>query len=121
METSATMDDFEDKNDTKRVSRNLSEKKRRDQFNTLLTELGNMLNVMPETNEGPGDIPMTPGGTSNKSFRSHKMDKTTILKSTISFLRLQHDKEAQKSSRLSQTPEFTEDLKPSFLSSDAFT
>ena len=42
------MDDFEDKNDTKRVSRNNAEKKRRDQFNTLLTELGNMLNVMPE-------------------------------------------------------------------------
>ena len=32
----------------KRHARNLSEKKRRDQFNTLLTELGNILNVMPE-------------------------------------------------------------------------
>ena len=32
----------------KRNARNLSEKKRRDQFNTLLTELGNILNVMPE-------------------------------------------------------------------------
>ena len=42
--------DFDDlkSEDTKRTNRNNAEKKRRDQFNTLLTELGNILNVMPE-------------------------------------------------------------------------
>ena len=46
------MMDFDDgkgvMDEGKRNARNLSEKKRRDQFNTLLTELGNILNVMPE-------------------------------------------------------------------------
>ena len=45
------MMDFDDhmtSEDTKRTNRNNAEKKRRDQFNTLLTELGNILNVMPE-------------------------------------------------------------------------
>jgi hypothetical protein len=37
------MDFFSEKEDTKRRSRNLSEKKRRDQFNVLITELGNMV------------------------------------------------------------------------------
>ena len=46
------MMDFDDgkgvMDEGKRNARNLSEKKRRDQMNTLLTELGNILNVMPE-------------------------------------------------------------------------
>lgn len=47
-----------------RRSRNLSEKKRRDQFNMLINELSSMIS------------------TSNR-----KMDKSTVLKSTINFLK----------------------------------
>lgn len=47
-----------------RRTRNLSEKKRRDQFNMLLNELGSMV-----------------------STNNRKMDKSTVLKSTISFLK----------------------------------
>ena len=53
-----------------RKSRNLSEKKRRDQFNMLINELFSMV------------------ATSNR-----KMDKTTILKTTIAFLRQHNGKE----------------------------
>ena len=37
------MEEDEDKDDTKRKSRNLSEKKRRDQFNLLVNELSAMV------------------------------------------------------------------------------
>lgn len=47
-----------------RKSRNLSEKKRRDQFNMLVNELGSMI-----------------------SANTRKMDKSTVLKSTILFLK----------------------------------
>lgn len=47
-----------------RKSRNLSEKKRRDQFNMLINELSSMV-----------------------STNNRKMDKSTVLKSTISFLK----------------------------------
>lgn len=56
-----------------RVSRNKSEKKRRDQFNVLIKELGTML----------------PGIT-------RKMDKSTILQKSIDYLR-KHKGEAKKS------------------------
>lgn len=55
-------DDIDDKDDSKRKSRNLSEKKRRDQFNMLVNELGSMV-----------------------SSNTRKMDKSTVLKSTILF------------------------------------
>jgi circadian locomoter output cycles kaput protein len=58
------MEDDDDKDDTKRKSRNLSEKKRRDQFNLLVNELSSMV-----------------------SSNSRKMDKSTVLKSTIAFLK----------------------------------
>jgi len=58
--------------ETKRKTRNLSEKKRRDQFNVLVNELGKMVS--------PGN---------------RKMDKTTVLKSTIAFLR-QHNETSAK-------------------------
>lgn len=47
-----------------RRTRNLSEKKRRDQFNMLVNELSAMV-----------------------STNNRKMDKSTVLKSTISFLK----------------------------------
>lgn len=50
-----------------RKSRNLSEKKRRDQFNILINELNSMV-----------------------SSANRKLDKSTVLKATISFLK-QHN------------------------------
>ena len=67
------MEDDDEKDETKRKSRNLSEKKRRDQFNLLITELGTMV-----------------------SQNNRKMDKTTVLKTTISFLK-QHNEMSQRS------------------------
>lgn len=86
-------DDTDDKDDTKRKSRNLSEKKRRDQFNMLINELSSMV-----------------------SANSRKMDKSTVLKSTISFLK-NHDEIAVRS----RAHEIQEDWKPSFLSNEEFT
>ncbi|KAK3100643.1 hypothetical protein FSP39_022964 [Pinctada imbricata] len=87
-------DDFEEEGgrNCKRVNRNLSEKKRRDQFNMLVNELCSMVS------------------TSNK-----KMDKSTVLKSTIAFL-----KSYQETAVQAQAHEIKEDWKPSFLSNDEF-
>lgn len=92
-----TMDDLDndEKDECKRKSRNLLEKKRRDQFNTLVTELGVMVN--------PGS-------------NSRKMDKTTVLKTTISFLK-QHNEQTARS----QAEEIKEDWKPPYLSNEEFT
>lgn len=76
-----------------RKSRNLSEKKRRDQFNLLVNELSSMVSV-----------------------NNRKMDKSTVLKSTIAFL-MNHNEVALKS----QTHEIQENWKPSFLSNEEFT
>ncbi|XP_059609357.1 circadian locomoter output cycles protein kaput [Phlebotomus argentipes] len=86
-------DDTEDKDDSKRKSRNLSEKKRRDQFNLLVNELSSMV-----------------------SANNRKMDKSTVLKSTIAFLK-NHNEIALRS----RTHEIQEDWKPSFLSNEEFT
>lgn len=86
-------DDGDDKDDTKRKSRNLSEKKRRDQFNMLINELSSMV-----------------------STNNRKMDKSTVLKSTISFLK-NHNELAVRS----RAHEIQEDWKPSFLSNEEFT
>ncbi|XP_039284971.1 circadian locomoter output cycles protein kaput [Nilaparvata lugens] len=85
-------DDTDDKDDTKRKSRNLSEKKRRDQFNMLINELSSMV-----------------------STNSRKMDKSTVLKSTIAFLK-NHNEIAVRSS----VNEIQEEWKPSFLSNEEF-
>ena len=52
-----------------RISRNLSEKKRRDQFNSLIQELCSMV-----------------------STKNRKMDKSAVLRCTISFLRAHNGK-----------------------------
>ncbi|XP_072294455.1 circadian locomoter output cycles protein kaput isoform X2 [Eucyclogobius newberryi] len=85
------MEDEKDK--AKRVSRNKSEKKRRDQFNDLIKELGNML----------------PGNT-------RKMDKSTILQKSIDFLHKHKEIAAQ-----SESTEIRQDWKPLFLSNEEFT
>ncbi|KAF5295506.1 hypothetical protein FQR65_LT10494 [Abscondita terminalis] len=87
------MDDDSDEKDTKRKSRNLSEKKRRDQFNLLVNELSSMV-----------------------SSGGRKMDKSTVLKSTISFLK-NHNEIAVRS----RVHEIQEDWKPSFLTNEEFT
>ncbi|XP_073836620.1 circadian locomoter output cycles kaput protein Clock [Musca autumnalis] len=86
-------DDTDDRDDTKRRSRNLSEKKRRDQFNSLVNDLSALIS------------------TSNR-----KMDKSTVLKSTITFLK--HHNEATDRSKIF---EIQQEWKPSFLSNDEFT
>ena len=72
-------EDGDEKDETKRKSRNLSEKKRRDQFNMLVTELGTMV-----------------------SPNNRKMDKTTVLKTTIAFLK-QHNEMSIRSQVLIET------------------
>ena len=76
------MEEEDEKDETKRKSRNMSEKKRRDQFNTLITELGTMV-----------------------SQNNRKMDKTTVLKTTISFLK-QHNEMSQRSQVRLRLPMF---------------
>ncbi|XP_077984033.1 uncharacterized protein LOC144438750 [Glandiceps talaboti] len=88
---SASEDD--DKEDYKRKSRNASEKKRRDQFNILINELCAMV-----------------------STKSRKMDKSSVLKATIAFLR-QHNELTVRSSKSG----IEEGWKPSFLSDDEFS
>ncbi|XP_053314495.1 circadian locomoter output cycles protein kaput isoform X2 [Spea bombifrons] len=83
----------DDKDKAKRVSRNKSEKKRRDQFNVLIKELGSML---------PGN--------------SRKMDKSTVLQKSIDFLRKHKEISAQ-----SDASEIRQDWKPTFLSNEEFT
>ncbi|KAK9500750.1 hypothetical protein O3M35_001950 [Rhynocoris fuscipes] len=85
-------EDTDDKDDTKRKTRNLSEKKRRDQFNLLINELGSMV-----------------------STNNRKMDKSTVLKSAISYLKNHNDDAV-----LSRANEIQEDWKPSFLSNEEF-
>ncbi|XP_047524678.1 circadian locomoter output cycles protein kaput isoform X2 [Pieris napi] len=86
-------DDGDDKDDTKRRTRNLSEKKRRDQFNMLVNELGVMV-----------------------SSSNRKMDKSTVLKSTISFLKNHNEITVR-----SRVHDVQEDWKPPFLSNEEFT
>ncbi|KAJ8277100.1 hypothetical protein GJAV_G00071480 [Gymnothorax javanicus] len=83
----------DEKDKAKRVSRNKSEKKRRDQFNVLIKELGTML----------------PGNT-------RKMDKSTILQKSIDFLRKHKEIAAQ-----SESSDIRQDWKPPFLSNEEFT
>jgi len=86
-------DDGDEKDETKRKSRNLSEKKRRDEFNRLVVELGTMV-----------------------SPNNRKMDKTTVLKTSIGFLR-QHNEMSIRS----QAEEIQTDWKPMFLSNEEFS
>ncbi|XP_030031865.2 LOW QUALITY PROTEIN: circadian locomoter output cycles protein kaput [Manduca sexta] len=86
-------DDGDDKDDTKRRTRNLSEKKRRDQFNMLVNELSTMV-----------------------STNNRKMDKSTVLKSTISFLKNHNETTVR-----SRAHDIQEDWKPAFLSNEEFT
>ncbi|CAB4055863.1 CLOCK [Lepeophtheirus salmonis] len=116
----------EEQEDFKRKSRNLSEKKRRDKFNVYVTELGNMVNSWDPS-------------LSSKYRR--KMDKTTVLKSTILFIKKHQPK--QLIEQLQQNQEISEcgyvndpplpplenlganisslESKPTFLSHNEFT
>ncbi|XP_060772543.1 clock circadian regulator b isoform X3 [Neoarius graeffei] len=83
----------EDERDkAKRVSRNKSEKRRRDQFNVLIKELGTLL----------------PANT-------RRMDKSTILQKSIDYLRRHKEIAAQ-----SESSEISQDWKPPFLSNEEF-
>ncbi len=85
------MDDLDEKDDSKRKTRNASEKKRRDQFNLLVAELGSMVSATPS---------MSVDTSVSASERGRKMDKTTVLKSTIAFLRQHRETSARFGSYL---------------------
>ncbi|XP_050546594.1 circadian locomoter output cycles protein kaput-like isoform X2 [Daktulosphaira vitifoliae] len=74
-------------------SRNLSEKKRRDQFNSLINELNCML-----------------------STNNRKMDKSTVLRTTINYLKNQKDIVLR-----SRVHEIDNEWKPPFLFNEEFT
>ncbi|KAK7486996.1 hypothetical protein BaRGS_00021812, partial [Batillaria attramentaria] len=93
-ESVLSVDDLEDdeKDNVKRKTRNLSEKKRRDQFNMLINELCSMV------------------AANNK-----KMDKSTVLKSAIQFLKTHQEISVQSAAN-----EIKEDWKPTFLCNEEF-
>ncbi|XP_034036388.1 circadian locomoter output cycles protein kaput isoform X2 [Thalassophryne amazonica] len=82
----------DEKDKAKRVSRNKSEKKRREKFNALIKELGTML----------------PGNT-------RKVDKSTILQKSIDFLCKHKEIAAQ-----SESTDIRLDWKPPFLTNKEF-
>ncbi|XP_022091506.1 circadian locomoter output cycles protein kaput-like isoform X3 [Acanthaster planci] len=82
----------DDKQGCKRKCRNASEKKRRDQFNCLIQELGCMV-----------------------STKNRKMDKSAVLRSTINFLKAHND------NTLKSETSIKEKWKPSFLSDNEFS
>ncbi len=85
------MDDFgDDRDESKRKSRNQSEKKRRDQFNVLVSELSTMVTSSECQN-----------GQDNSNNGSRKMDKTTVLLATIDFLK-KHSEAAKNPDRTSE-------------------
>ncbi|NP_001164531.1 clock [Acyrthosiphon pisum] len=86
-------DEPTDRVDTKRKIRNASEKNRRDQFNNLINELNRML-----------------------STTNRKMDKSTVLKTTINYLNKQKDILLK-----SKVHEIDNDWKPAFLLNEEFT
>ena len=93
---SMSMDGMEEEgDDSKRKARNNSEKKRRDEFNRLVVELGTII-VSPNS--------------------KRKMDKTTVLKTSIGFLK-QHNTMSVRS----QAEEIQTDWKPKFLSNEEFS
>lgn len=79
-----------------RKNRNLSEKKRRDQFNTLINELCSMVHfdsngqivMEPQvSNSINNSTTLSPGGGSSSGTGSRRMDKSSVLQSTINFLK----------------------------------
>lgn len=101
-----------------RKSRNLSEKKRRDQFNMLINELCSMVNLTPNDD-------VTCQG-------SKKMDKSSVLRATITFLKVHQSEENQNHRResgddsshsesISSDHSLINSWKPSFLSTEEFS
>lgn len=79
-----------------RKNRNLSEKKRRDQFNTLINELCSMVHfdsngqivMEPQvSNSINNSTNPSPNGGSSTGTGSRRMDKSSVLQSTINFLK----------------------------------
>ena len=91
-----------EENESKRSNRNLNEKKRRDRFNILVGELAGI--VFPEN--------------------ERKLDKTTVLRHAINFLKNQqsHDRSVPRTSRqatASWQPSFTTDAEFNLILSEA--
>ncbi|XP_015785062.1 circadian locomoter output cycles protein kaput isoform X2 [Tetranychus urticae] len=105
-----------ERDEVKRKSRNLSEKKRRDQFNMLINELCSMVNLDPSE-----DI----GSSGNK-----KMDKSSVLRATITFLKNHTEETKHHANEIgedncqpdnSASSGFINSWKPSFLSTEEFS
>lgn len=141
-----------DMEDGKRKNRNMSEKKRRDQFNILINELGLMVGShMPlsRDSKSPKNQPsqshvglvtstssqisyVEPRNLYLKSSKScqgknynKKLDKSTILRITIEFLKTRKadskKRNKEKSSNdIKQDDETFQAWKPSYLSHDEF-
>ena len=77
------MDEYgDDRDETKRKSRNQSEKKRRDQFNVLVSELSSMVTGIQDVQDVSASGPAAAAAAAQR-----KMDKTTVLLATIDFLK----------------------------------
>ena len=84
------MDEFgDDRDESKRKSRNQSEKKRRDQFNVLVSELSSMVTgVQPDADSIAVQHPSgSAAAAAAAAAAQRKMDKTTVLLATIDFLK----------------------------------
>lgn len=104
--------------DHKRKSRNLSEKKRRDQFNILVSELCSMVSgdFSLTTGSPSGDtnslIQQASTSSSQTSSQNNqkKIDKSSILRSTIDFLKF-HSETNNKISKESSNASSPDDQK----------
>ncbi len=119
MDSQVVMDEFDERDETKRKSRNQSEKKRRDQFNVLVAELSSM--VSPSCLASPAEN--TGSGLAQQAQHARKMDKTTVLLATIAFLKQQNEKKSQQ--KLPSKDDQADSIasaawKPSFLSDEEF-
>ena len=103
--------------DNKRKSRNASEKKRRDQFNILVTELGAMVQSSPGREPASGHHKHH-HGNGGGDVLSKRVDKTTVLKNTISYLKKHQQTANSKGGSLG---DIREDWKPSELSNEEFS
>lgn len=153
--------------DGKRKNRNLSEKKRRDQFNILINELGSMVecNIAsssttssskenkqqqpsqshvgivssssaspcpPNSSETSSIAPSYKSSKSSSSSNANKkLDKSTILRATIEFLKARKaeskkrqeknkDKKEETNNKDEECEEVFQAWKPSYLSHDEF-
>ena len=71
------MDEYgDDRDETKRKSRNQSEKKRRDQFNVLVSELSSMVTGIQSSDQ---DVQAAPGTAARERCRASQRSRAATL------------------------------------------